>query len=145
MLLVLCIPLSLDIVQRFRRATSYRYKRDRDRDVRRQLSADARPFHFSGSSSNNADGDDPDGDPLPYHRQSLGERLYPRVHALQPVCCWLLPPSATTSMSLKLEPYDVTSKIEGWKVGTTLYDVKFDFGGMFIPRGFSLGLKWINV
>ena len=67
-----------------KRVTSYnRYKRERERDARRQLSADARAFHFSGS--NNADGEDTDGDPLPYHRQSLGERLYPRVHALQPV------------------------------------------------------------
>ena len=71
-----------DLVQRIRRATSNRYKRDRD--GRRQLSADARPFHFSGNSSNNV-ADAEDGEPLPYHRQSLGERLYPRVHALQPV------------------------------------------------------------
>ena len=75
-----CVIL-IGIVQRIRRATSYRYKRDRE--GRRQLSADARPFHFSGSSSSAADGDD--GDSLPYHRQSLGERLYPRVHSLQPV------------------------------------------------------------
>ena len=74
-----CVIL-IGIVQRIRRATSYRYKRDRE--GRRQLSADARPFHFSGSSSS-ADVDD--GDSLPYHRQSLGERLYPRVHSLQPV------------------------------------------------------------
>lgn len=77
-------------MQRIRRATSYRYKRDRD--VRRQLSADARPFHFSGSSSSSNSGADvEDGDPLPYHRQSLGERLYPRVHALQPVSSLLTP------------------------------------------------------
>lgn len=74
-----CVIL-IGIVQRIRRATSYRYKRDRE--GRRQLSADARPFHFSGSNSS-ADGED--GDSLPYHRQSLGERLYPRVHSLQPV------------------------------------------------------------
>ena len=81
-----CVDLPTGIAQRIRRATSYRYKRDRDRerDARRQLSADARAFHFSGGSST-GDGEDPDGDPLPYHRQSLGERLYPRVHALQPV------------------------------------------------------------
>lgn len=71
-----------DLVQRIRRAASSRVKRDRD--VRRQLSADARAFHFSGSNSSNAT-DAEDGDRLPYHRQSLGERLYPRVHALQPV------------------------------------------------------------
>lgn len=78
---VFCLPTPA-IAQRLRRAT-YRYKRDRDRDreARRRLSTDARPFHFSGST----DGDDGDGESLPYHRQSLGERLYPRVHALQPV------------------------------------------------------------
>ena len=84
---ILCyvILITAGIIQRIRRAPSYRHnKRDRERDVRRQLSADARAFHFSGSSSS-ADGDDADGDPLPYHRRSLGERLYPRVHALQPV------------------------------------------------------------
>ncbi|KAL9962175.1 hypothetical protein ACROYT_G031256 [Oculina patagonica] len=86
------------IVQRIRRATSYRYKRDRERDVRRQLSADARAFHFSGGSSS-ADGEDADGDPLPYHRRSLGERLYPRVHALQPSLA-----SKITGMLLELSP-----------------------------------------
>lgn len=85
---------STSIVQRIRRATSFRYKRDRD--VRRQLSADARAFHFSGGNSS-ADGED--GDPLPYHRQSLGERLYPRVHALQPSLA-----SKITGMLLELSP-----------------------------------------
>lgn len=91
---------SRSIAQRIRRATSYRYKRDRDRerDARRQLSADARAFHFSGGSST-GDGEDPDGDPLPYHRQSLGERLYPRVHALQPSLA-----SKITGMLLELSP-----------------------------------------
>ena len=80
------IPITTGIVHRIKRAPSYRCKRDRERerDVRRQLSADARAFHFSGSSSS-ADGEDAEGDALPYHRKSLGERLYPRVHALQPV------------------------------------------------------------
>ena len=77
------IPITTGIVHRSKRAQNYRCKRDREREVRRQLSADARAFHFSGSSS--ADGEDADGDSLPYHRKSLGERLYPRVHALQPV------------------------------------------------------------
>ncbi|KAJ7378912.1 E3 ubiquitin-protein ligase ubr5 [Desmophyllum pertusum] len=72
--IVMSFTIITGIVQRIRRATSYRYKRDRERDVRRQLSADARAFHFSGSSSS-ADRDDTDGDLLPYHRQSLGERL----------------------------------------------------------------------
>lgn len=80
------ILIATGIVHRIKRAPSYRCKRDRERerDVRRQLSADARAFHFSGSSSS-ADGEDAEGDSLPYHRKSLGERLYPRVHALQPV------------------------------------------------------------
>lgn len=80
------ILITTGIVHRIKRAPSYRCKRDRERerDVRRQLSADARAFHFSGSSSS-ADGEDAEGDSLPYHRKSLGERLYPRVHALQPV------------------------------------------------------------
>ena len=89
------IPITTGILHRIKRAPSYRCKRDRERererDVRRQLSADARAFHFSGSSSS-ADGEDAEGDSLPYHRKSLGGRLYPRVHALQPakVCClWL--------------------------------------------------------
>ncbi|XP_068706016.1 E3 ubiquitin-protein ligase UBR5-like [Montipora foliosa] len=87
---------SKNLVQRIRRATSNRYKRDRD--GRRQLSADARPFHFSGNSSNNV-ADAEDGEPLPYHRQSLGERLYPRVHALQPALA-----SKITGMLLELSP-----------------------------------------
>ncbi|XP_031552973.1 E3 ubiquitin-protein ligase UBR5-like isoform X3 [Actinia tenebrosa] len=84
------------IAQRLRRAT-YRYKRDRDRDreARRRLSTDARPFHFSGNTEDN----DGDGESLPYHRQSLGERLYPRVHALQPNLA-----SKITGMLLELSP-----------------------------------------
>lgn len=50
------------------------------RDSRRQLSIDTRPFR---PSSEGNPSDDPD--PLPAHRQALGERLYPRVHAMQPV------------------------------------------------------------
>ncbi|KAK2568064.1 E3 ubiquitin-protein ligase UBR5 [Acropora cervicornis] len=90
---------SKNLVQRIRRAASSRFKRDRD--VRRQLSADARAFHFSGNnSSNNSNAADAeDGDRLPYHRQSLGERLYPRVHALQPALA-----SKITGMLLDLSP-----------------------------------------
>ncbi|XP_048590266.1 E3 ubiquitin-protein ligase UBR5-like isoform X2 [Nematostella vectensis] len=87
-------------VQRLRRAlSSYRHKRrdHRDRESRRTLSADARPFYCSGTPS--TDGDDTDGDPLPYHRQSLGERLYPRVHALKPALA-----SRITGMLLELSP-----------------------------------------
>ncbi|KAK1896054.1 E3 ubiquitin-protein ligase UBR5 [Dissostichus eleginoides] len=54
-------------------------RRDRDRDSRRQLSIDTRPFR---PSSEGNPSDEPD--PLPAHRQALGERLYPRVHAMQP-------------------------------------------------------------
>lgn len=50
------------------------------RDSRRQLSIDTRPFR---PSSEGNPSDEPD--PLPAHRQALGERLYPRVHAMQPV------------------------------------------------------------
>lgn len=56
-----------------------------DRDSRRQLSIDTRPFR---PSSEGNPSDEPD--PLPAHRQALGERLYPRVHAMQPVMKHLL-------------------------------------------------------
>uniref|UniRef100_A0A672MCF9 E3 ubiquitin-protein ligase UBR5-like n=1 Tax=Sinocyclocheilus grahami TaxID=75366 RepID=A0A672MCF9_SINGR len=56
-------------------------RRDRDRwDSRRQLSIDTRPFR-PASEGNPSD----EPEPLPAHRQALGERLYPRVHAMQPV------------------------------------------------------------
>lgn len=44
------------------------------------MSIDTRPFR---PSSEGNPSDEPD--PLPAHRQALGERLYPRVHAMQPV------------------------------------------------------------
>ena len=50
------------------------------RDSRRQLSIDTRPFR-PASEGNPSE----EPDPLPAHRQALGERLYPRVHAMQPV------------------------------------------------------------
>lgn len=50
------------------------------RDSRRQLSIDTRPFR-PASEGNPSD----EPEPLPAHRQALGERLYPRVHAMQPV------------------------------------------------------------
>lgn len=56
------------------------------RDSRRQLSIDTRPFR---PSSEGNPSDEPD--PLPAHRQALGERLYPRVHAMQPVINHLHP------------------------------------------------------
>ncbi|XP_058868620.1 E3 ubiquitin-protein ligase UBR5 isoform X3 [Acipenser ruthenus] len=69
-------------------------RRDRDRDSRRQLSIDTRPFRpaLEGNPS-----DDPD--PLPAHRQALGERLYPRVQAMQPAFA-----SKITGMLLELSP-----------------------------------------
>uniref|UniRef100_A0A7N8XQ82 HECT-type E3 ubiquitin transferase n=1 Tax=Mastacembelus armatus TaxID=205130 RepID=A0A7N8XQ82_9TELE len=56
-------------------------RRDRDRDSRRQLSIDTRPFR---PSSEGNPSDEPD--PLPAHRQALGERLYPRLFYF---CIWL--------------------------------------------------------
>ncbi|XP_063307255.1 E3 ubiquitin-protein ligase UBR5 isoform X2 [Pelobates fuscus] len=69
-------------------------RRDRDRDFRRQLSIDTRPFR---PSSEGNPSDDPD--PLPAHRQALGERLYPRVQAMQPAFA-----SKITGMLLELSP-----------------------------------------
>ncbi|XP_072562057.1 E3 ubiquitin-protein ligase UBR5 isoform X7 [Paramormyrops kingsleyae] len=69
-------------------------RRDRDRDSRRQLSVDTRPFR-PASEGNPSD----EPDPLPAHRQALGERLYPRVHAMQPAFA-----SKITGMLLELSP-----------------------------------------
>ncbi|XP_039593137.1 E3 ubiquitin-protein ligase UBR5 isoform X2 [Polypterus senegalus] len=69
-------------------------RRDRDRDSRRQLSIDTRPFR-PASEGNPSD----DADPLPAHRQALGERLYPRVQAMQPAFA-----SKITGMLLELSP-----------------------------------------
>ncbi|XP_069477553.1 E3 ubiquitin-protein ligase UBR5 isoform X1 [Ambystoma mexicanum] len=54
-------------------------RRDRDRDFRRQLSIDTRPYR-PPSEGNPGD----ESDPVPLHRQALGERLHPRVLAIQP-------------------------------------------------------------
>ncbi|XP_041104638.1 E3 ubiquitin-protein ligase UBR5 isoform X2 [Polyodon spathula] len=82
--------------ERERRSSGLRAgsRRDRDRDSRRQLSIDTRPFRpaLEGNPS-----DDPD--PLPAHRQALGERLYPRVQAMQPAFA-----SKITGMLLELSP-----------------------------------------
>ncbi|TRY88597.1 hypothetical protein DNTS_029996 [Danionella cerebrum] len=64
------------------------------RDSRRQLSIDTRPFR--PAAEGNAS-DEPE--PLPAHRQALGERLYPRVHAMQPAFA-----SKITGMLLELSP-----------------------------------------
>uniref|UniRef100_A0A674ABS4 E3 ubiquitin-protein ligase UBR5 n=1 Tax=Salmo trutta TaxID=8032 RepID=A0A674ABS4_SALTR len=69
-------------------------RRDRDRDSRRQLSIDTRPFR-PASEGNPSD----EPDPLPAHRQALGERLYPRVHTMQPAFA-----SKITGMLLELSP-----------------------------------------
>uniref|UniRef100_UPI00398F2B03 E3 ubiquitin-protein ligase UBR5 isoform X3 n=1 Tax=Pristiophorus japonicus TaxID=55135 RepID=UPI00398F2B03 len=69
-------------------------RRDRDRESRRQLSIDTRPFR-PASEGNPSD----DPDPLPAHRQALGERLYPRVQAMQPAFA-----SKITGMLLELSP-----------------------------------------
>jgi E3 ubiquitin-protein ligase EDD1 len=73
--------------ERERRKT-FRARKDRLRDrshqeSHQQLNPDARPFFCSRSDS--ADSDDGEGDALPSHRQSIGERLYPRVQSLHPV------------------------------------------------------------
>ncbi|KAL4629964.1 E3 ubiquitin-protein ligase UBR5 isoform X5 [Arapaima gigas] len=82
--------------ERERRSGSLRAgsRRDRDRDSRRQLSIDTRPFR-PASEGNPSD----EPDPLPAHRQALGERLYPRVHAMQPAFA-----SKITGMLLELSP-----------------------------------------
>jgi len=64
------------------------------RDSRRQLSIDTRPFR-PASEGNPSE----DPDPLPAHRQALGERLYPRVHAMQPAFA-----NKITGMLLEISP-----------------------------------------
>ena len=73
--------------ERERRKT-FRARKDRLRDrshqeSHQQLNPDARPFFCSRSDS--ADSDDGEGEALPSHRQSIGERLYPRVQSMHPV------------------------------------------------------------
>ena len=53
---------------------------DRDRNT---LSYDARPFYPRDST--NSEDRSGDYEPLPPSKQALGERLFPRVYALQPV------------------------------------------------------------
>ncbi|XP_048881123.1 E3 ubiquitin-protein ligase UBR5-like isoform X6 [Brienomyrus brachyistius] len=69
-------------------------RRDRDRDSRRQLSIDTRPFRPAAEGNPSED-----ADPLPAHRQALGERLYPRVNSMQPAFA-----SKITGMLLELSP-----------------------------------------
>ncbi|XP_071501427.1 E3 ubiquitin-protein ligase UBR5-like, partial [Diadema antillarum] len=67
---------------------------DRDRNT---LSYDARPFYPRDSA--NADDRNADFEPLPPSKQALGERLFPRVYALQPSLA-----STITGMLLELPP-----------------------------------------
>ena len=63
-----------------------RKERARERELQEShqlLNPEARPFFYSRNDS--AESDDGDVDSLPSHRQSIGERLYPRVQSLHPV------------------------------------------------------------
>ena len=73
------------------RRKNFRARKDRlrDRDHQegfQQLNPDARPFYFNRGDS--ADSDDGEGDSLPSHRHSMGERLYPRIQSMHPVSIW---------------------------------------------------------
>lgn len=83
--------------ERERQRTSLRRQRSRERDTRRNLSYDAPPFYMPAdapTSNNNPSSAGPpssdsssDGAPdtVSQYRRQLGERLYPKVRALQPV------------------------------------------------------------
>lgn len=63
-----------------------RKERVRERELQeshQQLNPEARPFFYGRNDS--AESDEGDVDSLPSHRQSIGERLYPRVQSLHPV------------------------------------------------------------
>ncbi|XP_046991563.1 E3 ubiquitin-protein ligase UBR5 [Schistocerca americana] len=66
----------------------------RCRESRRSLSYDARPFSAPG-----AEGASGGNDHLTHHQQQLGERLYPKVHALRPSFAGKI-----TGMLLELTP-----------------------------------------
>lgn len=73
--------------ERERRKT-FRVRKDRLRDrenqeSHQQLNPDAKPFFYNRGDS--GDSDDGEGEALPSHRQSIGERLYPRVQSMHPV------------------------------------------------------------
>ena len=81
--------------ERERQRSVLQRQRSRERETRRTLSYDAPPFYMPsdvpGSSVDPASSDSNPAPPaqssdemLPPRRQ-LGERLYPKVHALQPV------------------------------------------------------------
>lgn len=97
--------------ERERQRTSLRRQRSRERDTRRNLSYDAPPFYMPAdapTSNNNPSSAGPpssdsssDGAPdtVSQYRRQLGERLYPKVRALQPS----LAPKIT-GMLLELSP-----------------------------------------
>lgn len=62
------------------RSTARMSTGSRNRDHRRLLSVDARPF----VTAINSDGSANPNEHLNHHQQQLGERLYPKVHALKP-------------------------------------------------------------
>lgn len=78
-----------DLLQRLKsreRDRQQRLQRPRNRDNRKSLSYDASPFYMTGdagadsvdvASSSNTD--------LTVQKRQLGERLYPKVQAIQPV------------------------------------------------------------
>ena len=89
---------STDLIQKIRtrerererqRASSSQRRNSRDRDSRRTLSYDAPPFYMpsdvSQSISANPEPPTEPGEDMTQYRRRLGERLYPRVRALQPV------------------------------------------------------------
>lgn len=101
-------PLSFqpDLIQRLRsrerereRNRSIQRQRSRDRDARRTLSYDATPFYMpsdnsggsggagaTGGGGNSNESPPESGDTsISQYRRQLGERLYPKVRALQPV------------------------------------------------------------
>ncbi|XP_028405111.1 E3 ubiquitin-protein ligase UBR5-like isoform X2 [Dendronephthya gigantea] len=85
--------------ERERRRT-FRARKDRARDHQeshQQLNPEARPFFLNRSDS--ADSDDAEGDALPSHRQSIGERLFPRVQSMHAPFA-----SKITGMLLELSP-----------------------------------------
>lgn len=105
--IIINFPVLSDLLQRARsrerererlaQRTSLRRQRSRERDTRRTLSYDATPFYMPAdppTPNNNPSSVGPpssdssnDGAPdnVSQYRRQLGERLYPKVRALQPV------------------------------------------------------------
>ncbi|KAL3890879.1 hypothetical protein ACJMK2_003152 [Sinanodonta woodiana] len=91
--------------ERERQRASTQRQRSRDRDSRRGLSYDAPPFYMpsdsnsTGNSVSNEPQPPESSDTLSQYRRQLGERLYPRVQALQPPMA-----PKITGMLLELSP-----------------------------------------